>query len=66
MENIEGKNYFTIKELTKRLNCSRYMIQRYVYSGKLEAIKIKARVYITENSYNALFIPKPHVKRKPK
>ncbi len=63
MEQIEGKNYYTINELAERLKVSRYTIQRYVYSGRLQAIKVRRMVYITEESYNSLFEPKPHVKR---
>ena len=66
MEQIEGKNYYTINELAERLKVSRYTIQRYVYSGRLKAIKVRRMVYITEESYNSLFDPKPHVKRKEK
>jgi excisionase family DNA binding protein len=63
MEQIEGKNYFTINELAGRLKVSRYTIQRYVYSGRLKAIKVRRMVYITEESYKSLFEPMPHVKR---
>ena len=62
MEQIEGKNYFTINELAGRLKVSRYTIQRYVYSGRLKAIKVRRMVYITEESYKSLFEPMPHVK----
>jgi excisionase family DNA binding protein len=61
MEQIEGKNYYTINELAERLKVSRYTIQRYVYSGRLQAIKVRRMVYITEESYNSLFEPKPHI-----
>jgi excisionase family DNA binding protein len=68
MEQIEGKNYFTIAELTERLKTSRWTIQRYVYSGRLKAIKVRGRVLITEESYNLLLEPTPYVKKikKPK
>lgn len=66
MEEIEGKNFYTINELAERLKVSRYTIQRYVYSGRLKAIKVRRMVYITEESYNSLFDPKPHVKRSEK
>lgn len=63
MEEIEGKNYFTIGELMERLKTSRWTIQRYVYSGRLKAIKIRGRVLITEESYNSLLEPVPYVKK---
>ena len=69
MQIIEGKNYFTLSEIAEKLNCSYLMVQRYVYKGRLEAIKIKGRVYVTEDSYKALLTPTPYQtdpKRKPR
>lgn len=58
MEEIEGKNYLTIAEVMERLNLSRSTVQRYVTNGKVEVIEVRGRVYITEESYKRLFIPR--------
>jgi excisionase family DNA binding protein len=58
MEQIEGKNYLTILEVMGRLNISRSTVQRYIRNGKFDVIEIGGRIYITEESYNKLFIPR--------
>ena len=58
MEQIEGKNYLTILEVMERLNISRSTVQRYIRNGKFDIIEIGGRIYITEESYNKLFIPR--------
>ena len=58
MEQIEGKNYLTIIEVMERLNLSRSTVQRYIRNGKFDVIEIGGRIYITEESYNKLFIPR--------
>jgi excisionase family DNA binding protein len=58
MEEIEGKNYLTIVEVMERLNLSRSTVQRYVRNGKFDVIEVRGKIYITEESYNKLFIPR--------
>jgi excisionase family DNA binding protein len=58
MEQIEGKNYLTILEIMERLGLSRSTIYRYVSNGKFDVIEIGGKIYITEESYKNLFIPK--------
>jgi excisionase family DNA binding protein len=58
MEQIEGKNYLTIREVMERLGLSRSTVQRYVSKGKVEYIELRGMVYITEDSYKTLFIPR--------
>ena len=58
MEQIEGKNYLTILEVMERLNLSRSTVQRYIRNGKFDIIEVGGRIYITEESYNKLFIPR--------
>jgi excisionase family DNA binding protein len=58
MEEIEGKNYLTIVEVMERLNLSRSTVQRYVRKGRFDVIEVRGKIYITEESYNKLFIPK--------
>jgi excisionase family DNA binding protein len=58
MEQIEGKNYLTIREVMERLGISRSTVQRYVTKGKVEYIELRGMTYITEDSYKMLFIPK--------
>jgi len=58
MEQIEGKNYLTIREVMERLGLSRSTVQRYVSKGKVEYIELRGMVYITEDSYKMLFVPK--------
>lgn len=57
MEQIEGKNYLTISEVMKRLEISRQTILRYRKQQKLDFIKLRGKIYITEESYKSLFIP---------
>lgn len=57
MEQIEGKNYLTISEVMKRLEVSRQTILRYRKQQKLDFIKLRGKIYITEESYKSLFIP---------
>ena len=57
MEQIEGKNYLTIAEITKRLKVCRQTVMKYTKTKKLDFIMLKGRVYITEESYKSLFIP---------
>ena len=58
MEEIEGKNYLTIVEVMERLNLSRSTVQRYVRKGRFDVIEVGGKIYITEESYNKLFIPR--------
>jgi excisionase family DNA binding protein len=58
MEQIEGKNYLTIREVMERLGISRSTVQRYVSKGKVEYIELRGMVHITEDSYKMLFVPK--------
>jgi len=58
MEEIEGKKYLTIVEVMKRLDLSRSTVQRYVRKGKFDVIEVGGKIYITEESYNKLFIPR--------
>ena len=58
MEQIEGKNYLTIREVMERIGISRSTVQRYVTKGKVEYIELRGMVYITEDSYKTLFIPR--------
>ena len=58
MEQIEGKNYLTIREVMERLGISRSTVQRYVTKGKVEYIELRGMTYITEDSYKMLFVPK--------
>ena len=58
MEQIEGKNYLTILEIMERLGLSRSTVHRYVSNGKFDVIDIGGKIYITEESYKKLFIPK--------
>ena len=52
MEQIEGKNYLTILEVMERLNVCRQTVLRYRLSKKLDFIRLRGKVYITEASYN--------------
>jgi len=58
MEQIEGKNYLTIIEVMERLNISRSTVHRYISNGKFDIIEVGGRIYIPEESYNKLFIPR--------
>lgn len=58
MEEIEGRNYLTIPEIMERLKLSRSTVCRYIKNGKFEVIEVGGRIYITEESYNKLFLPK--------
>ena len=58
MEQIEGKNYLTILEIMERLGLSRSTVYRYVSNGKFDVIELGCKIYITEESYNKLLIPK--------
>ena len=58
MEQIEGKNYLTILEIMERLGLSRSTVYRYVSNGKFDVIEVGGKIYITEESYNKLFVPK--------
>jgi excisionase family DNA binding protein len=58
MEEIEGKNYLTIAEVMERLKVSRSTAYRYVKNGKFDIIEIGGKVYVTEESYQNLFVPK--------
>jgi excisionase family DNA binding protein len=58
MEEIEGKKYLTILEVMERLNLSRSTVQRYVRKGKFDVIEVGGKIYITEESYSKLFIPR--------
>ena len=58
MEQIEGKNYLRIIEIMGRLNISRSTVYRYIRTGKFDIIEVGGRIYITEESYNKLFIPR--------
>jgi predicted site-specific integrase-resolvase len=62
MEQIEGKNYLTILEVMKRLEISRQTILRYRKQQKLDFIKLRGKIYITEESYKSLFIPESEKK----
>jgi hypothetical protein len=57
MEQIEGKNYLTIPEVMERLNVCRQTVLRYRLSKKLDFIRLRGKIYITEESYNNMFIP---------
>lgn len=57
MEQIEGKNYLTILEVMERLNVCRQTVLRYRLSKKLDFIRLRGKIYITEESYNNMFIP---------
>lgn len=57
MEQIEGKNYLTIPEVMERLNVCRQTVLRYRLSKKLDFIRLRGKIYITEESYKSLFIP---------
>lgn len=57
MREIEGKNYLTITEVMERLSLSMSTVQRYIRNGKFDVIEIGGKIYITEESYNKLFIP---------
>ena len=57
MEQIEGKNYLTILEVMERLNVCRQTVLRYRLSKKLDFIRLRGKIYITEESYKSLFIP---------
>jgi|GEM_PF-2565772 len=57
MKQIEGKNYLTVVEIMERLDLSRSTVHRYITNGKFDVIDIGGKIYITEDSYNKLFIP---------
>ena len=57
MEQIEGKNYLTILEVMERLNVCRQTVLRYRLNKKLDFIRLRGKIYITEESYKSLFIP---------
>jgi predicted site-specific integrase-resolvase len=58
MEQIEGNNYLSLIEVMERLKISRSTVQRYLHNGKFDVIEIRGKIYITEESYKKLFIPK--------
>ena len=57
MEEIEGKNYLTIYEIMDRLKVCRHTVINYTKNKKLDFIKLRGKVFITEESYKTLFIP---------
>lgn len=57
MEQIEGKNYLTIAEIMERLKVCRQTVLKYKKDKKLDFIMLRGKVYITEESYNNMFIP---------
>lgn len=57
MEQIEGKNYLTIYEVMDRLKVCRHTVINYTKNKKLDFIKLRGKVFITEESYKSLFVP---------
>ena len=57
MEEIEGNNYLTIYEIMDRLKVCRHTVINYTKNKKLDFIKLRGKVFITEESYKTLFIP---------
>lgn len=57
MEQIEGKNYLTIAEIMERLKVCRQTVLKYKKDKKLDFIMLRGKVFITEESYNNMFIP---------
>ena len=57
MEEIEANNHLTIYEIMDRLKVCRHTVINYTKNKKLDFIKLRGKVFITEESYKTLFIP---------
>ena len=57
MQIIEGKKYLTVDEFAERLQSSRMTAYNYIHKGRVEAISIRGRWYILEDSFSTLFLP---------
>lgn len=49
-EKIEGKEYLSVANIAKELDCSKRTVQHYIQTGKLEGKKLFGRL-IVEREY---------------